>query len=65
MPRGREIWLFEDHSGWSAIDRDAGVASQGDTPQEALEKLDDIVELTIGGRADGKPGAAQPPPDVP
>lgn len=33
--------------GWSAIDEEVGVASQGETRREALENLDEAVELTL------------------
>ncbi len=42
---GREIRLIEeDDGGWSAIDEETGVASQGETRQEALANLDEAVD---------------------
>lgn len=53
MSTGREIRLVkEDGGGWSAIDVDQGVASQGETRQEALENLDETVSLTKEARAE-------------
>jgi predicted RNase H-like HicB family nuclease len=47
--RGREIRLIEeDDGGWSAIDEETGVASQGDTRREALSNLDEAVALHRG-----------------
>jgi predicted RNase H-like HicB family nuclease len=49
MSTGREIRLIEeDEGGWSAIDEDHGVASCGDTREEALEMLDEAVALHAG-----------------
>ena len=49
MSTGREIRLIEeDEGGWSAIDEDLGVASCGDTREEALEMLDEAVALHTG-----------------
>jgi predicted RNase H-like HicB family nuclease len=49
MSTGREIRLIEeDDGGWSAIDEDLGVASCGDTREEALEMLDEAVALHTG-----------------
>jgi len=63
MSTGREIRLIEENEGgWSAIDEDAGVASQGETRQEALENLDEAVELTLEARADNSDA---PTPDAP
>ena len=46
---GREIRLIEDpDGGWSAIDEETGVASGGDTREEALEMLDEAVALHKG-----------------
>ena len=40
----REIRLVEEEGGgWSAIDEETGVASQGQSRQEALENLDEAV----------------------
>jgi predicted RNase H-like HicB family nuclease len=63
MSPGREIRLVEgDDGGWSAVDVDQGVASQGETRQEALENLDEAVSLTEETRAEAD-GA--PEPDAP
>lgn len=63
MSTGREIRLVEeDEGGWSAIDEETGVASQGETRREALENLDEAVELTLEARADDSDA---PEPDVP
>jgi len=49
MSTGREIRLIEeDEGGWSAIDEETGVASCGDTREEALEMLDEAVALHTG-----------------
>jgi predicted RNase H-like HicB family nuclease len=49
MSTGREIRLIEeDDGGWSAIDEETGVASQGDTRREALSNLDEAVALHRG-----------------
>lgn len=45
----REIRLVEEEDGgWSAIDEETGVASQGDTRAEALANLDEAVALHKG-----------------
>lgn len=63
MSTGREIRLIEEDDGWwSAVDEDADVASQGETRQEALENLDEAVELTEAARDDDTPA---PEPDAP
>jgi len=63
MSTGREIRLVEeDGGGWSAIDVDQGVASQGETRQEALENLDEAVSLTEEVRAEADDA---PEPDAP
>lgn len=63
MSTGREIRLIEEADGWwSAIDDATGVASQGPTRQEALENLDEAVELTNEAVADETPA---PEPDAP
>ena len=50
---GREIRLIhEDDGGWSAIDRESGVASEGETRNAALENLDEAVELTLEARSE-------------
>jgi predicted RNase H-like HicB family nuclease len=59
----REIRLIEeDDGGWSAVKGETGVASQGPTRQEALENLDEAVELTREAQADDTPA---PEPDAP
>ncbi|MFD1597488.1 type II toxin-antitoxin system HicB family antitoxin [Halobellus rarus] len=51
MSTGREIRLIEeDKGGWSAIDEELNVASQGETREEALANLDEAVELTEDAR---------------
>jgi predicted RNase H-like HicB family nuclease len=46
---GREIRLVEaEDGGWSAIDTETGVASQGETRSEALANLDEAVALHKG-----------------
>ena len=46
---GREIRLVEEEDGtWSAVDKGAGVASQGETRSEALVNLDEAVALKRG-----------------
>ena len=44
----RKITLTQDNETdwWTAVDEETGVASQGPTRQEALENLDEAVELT-------------------
>lgn len=44
----RKITLTEDEETgwWTAVDEETGVASQGETREEALENLDEAVELT-------------------
>ncbi|RQG89339.1 type II toxin-antitoxin system HicB family antitoxin [Natrarchaeobius chitinivorans] len=45
----REIRLIEEDDGWwSAIDEEVGVASQGETREEALDNLDEVVALHTG-----------------
>lgn len=45
----REIRLVEEEGGgWSAIDEETGVASQGETRSEALVNLDEAVALQKG-----------------
>jgi predicted RNase H-like HicB family nuclease len=59
----REIRLIEEDDGWwSAVDEETGVASQGPTRQEALENLDEAVELTREAQANDTPA---PEPDAP
>lgn len=49
MSTGREIRLIEeDEGGWSAIDEETGVASCGETREEALAMLDEAVALQKG-----------------
>ncbi|MFC5136500.1 MULTISPECIES: type II toxin-antitoxin system HicB family antitoxin [Haloferacaceae] len=49
MSTGREIRLIEEEDGlWSAIDEETGVASSGETREEALEMLDEAVSLHTG-----------------
>jgi predicted RNase H-like HicB family nuclease len=63
MSTGREIRLIEeDDDGWSAIDVETDVASQGETRQEALENLDEAVELTLEAREEVSDA---PEPDAP
>lgn len=63
MSTGREIRLVEEDDGWwSAHDERKGVASQGATREEALENLDEAVELTEEARDDDTP---TPEPDAP
>jgi len=60
---GREIRLVkEDDGGWSAVDVETAVASQGETRREALENLDEAVELTVEAR---KELSDAPEPDAP
>lgn len=49
-PESRNISLHWDAEigGWSAVDEDLGVASQGETREEALEMLDEAVALHTG-----------------
>jgi predicted RNase H-like HicB family nuclease len=46
----RKITLTEDDETgwWTAVDEETGVASQGETRQEALESLDEAVALYKG-----------------
>ena len=63
MSTGREIRLIEeDEGGWSAIDEETGVASQGDTREEALTNLDEAIELTKEAR---EADTDAPEPDAP
>lgn len=53
----------ESDDGWrSAVDEETGVASQGPTRAEALETLDEAVELTKEVGDDETPA---PEPDAP
>ena len=49
-PASRNISLSwnEDAENWSAVDEDLGVASVGETREEALEMLDEAVALNTG-----------------
>jgi predicted RNase H-like HicB family nuclease len=40
-----ELEAAEDGDGWVSRDLDTGVASQGETKEEALQNLDEAVEL--------------------
>ena len=63
MSTGREIRLVEEDDGWwSAIDLETGVASQGETREEALQNLDEAIEVTEEARADD---TSAPEPDAP
>jgi predicted RNase H-like HicB family nuclease len=63
MSTGREIRLIEeDEGGWSAIDEETGVASQGETREEALANLDEAIELTKEAR---EADTDAPEPDAP
>ena len=63
MSTGREIRLIEEEEGgWSAIDEETGVASQGETREEALANLDEAVELTLEAR---EADTEAPEPDAP
>jgi predicted RNase H-like HicB family nuclease len=63
MSTGGEIRLVENEDGWwTAIDEATGVASQGETREEALENLDEAVELTEEALNDDTPA---PEPDAP
>ena len=63
MSTGREIRLIEEDDGWwSAIDEGTGVASQGETREQALENLDEAVALTEEARDDD---TSAPEPDAP
>jgi predicted RNase H-like HicB family nuclease len=60
---GREIRLIEeDEGGWSAIDEELNVASQGETREEVLANLDEAVELTKEAR---EADSDAPEPDAP
>ena len=63
MSTGREIRLIEeDDGGWSAIDEELEVASQGETRGEALANLDEAIELTKEAR---EADTDAPEPDAP
>ena len=63
MSTGREIRLIEEDDGWwSAVDVETDVASQGATPREALDNLDEALAATEAAQAaDGD----APEPDAP
>lgn len=44
----QRITLTAENDGWVARDEETGVASQGETREEALEMLDDAVALYKG-----------------
>ena len=63
MSTGRTITLSEDDDGWwVAVDEESGVASQGATRSEALDNLDEAVQLTEEAIGDDTPA---PEPDAP
>lgn len=63
MSTGREIRLIEEDDGWwSAVDEESGVASQGETREEALENLDAALSATAEAT---EADTSAPEPDVP
>lgn len=63
MSRRREVHLVEEDDGWwSAVDQTTGVASQGETREDALSNLDEAIAVTQEAREDD--GEA-PEPDAP
>lgn len=48
MSTGAKIILTEEDGWWVATDEETGVASQGETREEALEMLDEAVALYKG-----------------
>ena len=63
MSTGRMITLTEEDDGWwVAVDEGSGVASQGPTRSEALENLDEAVQLTQESLEDD---TRAPEPDAP
>ncbi|QKY19909.1 type II toxin-antitoxin system HicB family antitoxin [Halolamina sp. CBA1230] len=63
MSTGREIRLIEEDDGWwSAVDEGTGVASQGETREEALENLDEALSATAEAE---DAGTSAPEPDAP
>jgi len=46
--RPTEIILTREDGGWVATDEETGVASQGETREEALKMLDDAVAVHKG-----------------
>lgn len=63
MSTGREIRLIEEDDGWwSAVDEGTGVASQGETREDALANLDEALSATAeANEAD----TSAPEPDAP
>ena len=62
MSTGREIRLTEaGEGGWSAIHEEPGVASQGDTLEEALTNLAESIAPTQEAR-EADPDAPEPDP---
>ena len=60
---GREIRLITEEDGWwTAVDETFGVANQGRIWPEALENLDEAVDVTGDAREDETPA---PKPDAP
>jgi predicted RNase H-like HicB family nuclease len=57
-----KIQLTHEDDMWVAYDPESGIASQGETRQEALENLDEACALT---RETKKQEKAAAPPDVP
>lgn len=63
MSTGREIRLIEEDDGWwSAVDEETGVASQGETREQALENLDEALSATA---AASDADTSAPEPDAP
>lgn len=63
MSTGREIRLIEEDDGWwSAVDEETGVASQGETREQALENLDEALSATAAASDADTPA---PEPDAP
>ena len=52
----------EEDDWWTAVDEETGVASQGETPEVALNNLDEAVELTLKAR---EADTTAPGPDAP
>jgi predicted RNase H-like HicB family nuclease len=54
--------LWQEDKWWIAKDKKTGIASQGKTSREALENLDEAIELSLEAKkSNGKP----PKPDAP
>jgi predicted RNase H-like HicB family nuclease len=51
-PSNIRLSLAEDGETWVAVDEDTGVASQGETREEALAMLDEAVALHEGEAGD-------------